>query len=297
MLSLLALGREHGRGRMAACLARRRRTRISIAGAGEPVVFVHAGVFADWFGPLMDEPALRRFQLVSYHRIGYAGSSRVTRSTSIAEQAAQLHLLLAQLGLRRVHLVGHSSGALIAMQLALDAPEAVQTLTLLEPALPVAGPSPGIAVRHFAVPRRKTRCLPSTHSCARWRALTTAPPSSASIHERSTRPLSTHPLSSSTSCRRCEPSVSARTMRSDCERRYLLVMGERSDEVSPIWRQRHELLLQLDTCGRIVRAPTRHAPAAVAKLTRHGRTPGGVFLKRPRSAVPVIRWRLSAAAA
>ena len=47
-------------------------------GGGEPVVFVHAGIFADWFRPLLDEPALTdRYRVLSYHRVGYAGSSRV----------------------------------------------------------------------------------------------------------------------------------------------------------------------------------------------------------------------------
>jgi pimeloyl-ACP methyl ester carboxylesterase len=49
-----------------------------VRGTGEPVVLVHAGVFADWFEPLMAEPALRaRHRLVHYHRVGYAGSDRV----------------------------------------------------------------------------------------------------------------------------------------------------------------------------------------------------------------------------
>ena len=47
-------------------------------GAGEPVVLVHAGICADWFKPLLEEPALAgRYRLLSYHRVGYAGSSRV----------------------------------------------------------------------------------------------------------------------------------------------------------------------------------------------------------------------------
>ena len=72
----------------------------------------------------------------------------------------------------------------------------------------------------FRSTARENTTPPSTHSCARWRRRTTAPPSSASIHERSTRPSPTHPLSSNTNCRRCEPSASAPTMRNDCERRY-----------------------------------------------------------------------------
>jgi pimeloyl-ACP methyl ester carboxylesterase len=37
-------------------------------------------------------------------------------------------------GWRRAHLVGHSYGALVALQLALDAPERVASVALLEPA-------------------------------------------------------------------------------------------------------------------------------------------------------------------
>src|SRR5215212_6551866 len=47
-------------------------------GAGEPIVLVHAGMFADWFDPLLREPSLAGYRVLSYHRIGYAGSSRPT---------------------------------------------------------------------------------------------------------------------------------------------------------------------------------------------------------------------------
>jgi len=107
-----------------------------IRGAGEPVVLVHAGVFADWFKPLLEEPALAgRYRLVRYHRVGYAGSSRVAGPLSIAQQAEHLRALMRHLGIERAHIVGHSSSGNIALQLALDAPDMVRSLALLEPAL------------------------------------------------------------------------------------------------------------------------------------------------------------------
>jgi pimeloyl-ACP methyl ester carboxylesterase len=54
---------------------------------------------------------------------------------SIAQQAADCRALLRGLGIERAHVVGHSSGGVIALQLALDAPEVVHSLVLLEPAL------------------------------------------------------------------------------------------------------------------------------------------------------------------
>jgi pimeloyl-ACP methyl ester carboxylesterase len=76
---------------------------------------------------------------VSYHRVGFAGSSRATAQLSIADQAAHAQMLLRQLGIPRAHVVGHSSGGCIALQLALDAPDLVQSLALLEPVV-ASGP-------------------------------------------------------------------------------------------------------------------------------------------------------------
>jgi len=108
-----------------------------VRGTGEPVVLVHAGVCADFFKPLLEESALAdRYYLLSYHRVGYAGSSRVVGSVSIAQQAAHCRSLMRHLGIERAHVVGHSSSAMMALQLALDAPRAVHTLALLDAARP-----------------------------------------------------------------------------------------------------------------------------------------------------------------
>src|SRR5205807_8683488 len=57
------------------------------------------------------------------------------RRLSIAEQAAGCRALLGALGIGRAHVVGHSYGGVIALQLALDAPQLVHSFALLEPAL------------------------------------------------------------------------------------------------------------------------------------------------------------------
>jgi len=107
-----------------------------VQGSGEPVVLIHGSHIADTFATLMAEPALRdHFSLIRYHRRGFAGSSRADAPLPISRQAADCLALLRQLGVQRAHLVGHSYGGAIALQLALDAPEAVRSLSLLEPAL------------------------------------------------------------------------------------------------------------------------------------------------------------------
>jgi pimeloyl-ACP methyl ester carboxylesterase len=105
-------------------------------GAGEPVVLIHPGHFADWLTPLLEEPALTaRYRVLSYHRIGCVGSSPLAGPVSLAQQAAHCRALMRHLGIEQAHVVGHSSGGNIALQLALDAPDAVHSLALLEPAL------------------------------------------------------------------------------------------------------------------------------------------------------------------
>jgi pimeloyl-ACP methyl ester carboxylesterase len=59
---------------------------------------------------------------------------------SYSDQAADAAGLLSHIGVGRAHVVGHSTGANVALQLALDRPEVVQTLALLEPWL-TASPS------------------------------------------------------------------------------------------------------------------------------------------------------------
>jgi pimeloyl-ACP methyl ester carboxylesterase len=109
-----------------------------VAGSGEPVALIHGSFIADTFRPLLSEPSLAgRYRLIAYHRRGYLGSSHIPGPVSIARQAADCRALLRHLGVVRSHVVGHSFGGAVALQLALDAPGVVRSLALLEPALAV----------------------------------------------------------------------------------------------------------------------------------------------------------------
>jgi pimeloyl-ACP methyl ester carboxylesterase len=107
-----------------------------VRGAGEPIVLVHWGVCAQWAGPLLEAPALGGYLRLAYHRAGFAGSSRVAGPISMAEHAKHCLLLMRHLEIERAHIVGHSSSAVIALQLALDFPDAVHSLVLMESARP-----------------------------------------------------------------------------------------------------------------------------------------------------------------
>jgi pimeloyl-ACP methyl ester carboxylesterase len=102
-------------------------------------MLMHPGILADAFAPLLAEKVLtERYLLVNYHRRGYAGSLRPDGSVSIAQQAEDCRALMRHLGVEHAHVVGHSFGGTIALQLALDAPDSVHSLALLEPIVPGA---------------------------------------------------------------------------------------------------------------------------------------------------------------
>src|SRR3954447_22808804 len=89
-----------------------------VTGAGEPVLLI-APVIADGFDPLVSESALGDYELIRYHKRGWLGSTHAPGPVSIEDHAADAAALLGHLGIARAHVVGHSSGACVAAQLAL----------------------------------------------------------------------------------------------------------------------------------------------------------------------------------
>jgi pimeloyl-ACP methyl ester carboxylesterase len=113
-----------------------------VRGSGEPLLLIHGSIIANAFFPLLNQPGIANaYRVISYHRRGFAGSARAQDPFTIGQQAADAHALLRHLGIPRAHVAGHSYGGAIALQLALDTPEDVHSLALLEPALLNSVPS------------------------------------------------------------------------------------------------------------------------------------------------------------
>ncbi|HXG63651.1 MAG TPA: alpha/beta hydrolase [Blastocatellia bacterium] len=223
-----------------------------VRGAGEPVVLVHAGIIANWFKPLLEEPALTgRYRVVSYHRVGYAGSSRVAGPVSIAQQAAHLRLLMRRLGITRAHLVGHSSGANIALQLALDAPDMVHSLALLEPALPVAasGPERMLSTRAamMATVMEHFRAGDKARAVDGFMRIVSGSAYRAVLERALPSAFDQAVADADTFFGQELPAVQQWSFRREDASRItqpaLAVIGAKSQEVSPIWNERQEMLL------------------------------------------------------
>lgn len=107
-----------------------------VKGSGEPVLMISTGPIADSFLPFLSHPSLvGHYRLISYHQRGQGGSKRSSEPVSFEQHAADAAALLDHLGIRCAHIAGHSTGGSIALQLALDRPDVIHSLVLLEPAL------------------------------------------------------------------------------------------------------------------------------------------------------------------
>jgi pimeloyl-ACP methyl ester carboxylesterase len=115
------------------------------AGRGDPVLFVHGAIVADAFAPIMREEALDGYHLIRYRRRGFGRSTAPSDPPTIQEHARDATALLDDLGVEAAHVVAHSGGGPIAVQLAVDEPAMVRSLVLLEPALMNAAMAAGFS--------------------------------------------------------------------------------------------------------------------------------------------------------
>jgi pimeloyl-ACP methyl ester carboxylesterase len=110
-----------------------------VTGSGEPLLLISTGPIADSFRPFLSDRKLgERHRMIAYRQRGQAGTWRGRGSTPVTfpQHAADAAGLLRHLDVPRAHVAGHSTGAVIALELAVAHPGLVHTLALLEPPLP-----------------------------------------------------------------------------------------------------------------------------------------------------------------
>jgi 3-oxoadipate enol-lactonase len=107
------------------------RISYSRTGTGLPVLLIQGvGAIGNVWRPQID--GLRdRFSLIAFDNRGIGASTITDGSLSIEAMADDALAILDAEGIDRCHVVGHSMGGLIAMQLALTSPRRVKSLTLL----------------------------------------------------------------------------------------------------------------------------------------------------------------------
>ncbi|MCV7262361.1 alpha/beta hydrolase [Mycolicibacterium poriferae] len=103
-------------------------------GDGPPVVFLHGtpSYSYEW-RDVVPHVEAAGYRTLTYDLLGYGASERpLDRDTSVTAQAALLVELLDELDLARVNLVAHDIGGAIGQRLAIDWPERVHRLLLID---------------------------------------------------------------------------------------------------------------------------------------------------------------------
>jgi pimeloyl-ACP methyl ester carboxylesterase len=102
-------------------------------GRGEAIAFIHReyGDGSQWLDFL--ENLSSEYHCFAPDLLGFGDSDSAVKAQSIQWQSNVLAELLSHLNLKKIYLVGDSLGAWIATRLALDHPEYIQGLILLDP--------------------------------------------------------------------------------------------------------------------------------------------------------------------
>jgi len=109
-----------------------RRLRYVDLGEGTPLVLVH-GTGGAWQSWLLNLEALaERHRVIAVDLPGFGRSDALPPAPGMSAYAASIAALLDQLGLRRVSILGHSLGGVVAMRFALEHPERTASLILLD---------------------------------------------------------------------------------------------------------------------------------------------------------------------
>ena len=113
-------------------------TRYFEAGDGEPMLLLHGGDYSltsnatDW-GPAYDSLA-RYFHVYAVDRLGQGFTDLPKRASDYVIGATVPHSyqFLKRLGIDKAHVAGHSRGGYAACRLALEYPEVITTLTIVD---------------------------------------------------------------------------------------------------------------------------------------------------------------------
>jgi pimeloyl-ACP methyl ester carboxylesterase len=95
------------------------------------VVLIHGvGMSQSVWGPQIDA-LTASYQVVVYDMLGHGNSALPSATPTLAEYASQLKALLDAIGIGRAHVIGHSMGALVALEFALTHPQRTLSVAAL----------------------------------------------------------------------------------------------------------------------------------------------------------------------
>jgi len=126
------------------------RTRYFDSGSGEVLLLVHGGNMGtpdacesaiDW--EFNFDVLAQRFRVIAMDKLGqgYTGNPKTDADYTMAATVKHAAGLLQELGLKNVHVVGHSRGGYVVARLTLDNPELVRSCIIVDSGTLAPGPS------------------------------------------------------------------------------------------------------------------------------------------------------------
>jgi pimeloyl-ACP methyl ester carboxylesterase len=117
--------------RRGACLHQGCQIAYEIQGSGPPAIFIQGvGVHGSAWAPQVDALAAR-YECLSFDNRGLGRSQPLGARVTVEQMARDTMALMDAQGWASAHLAGHSMGGLIALHVALSAPERIRSLSLL----------------------------------------------------------------------------------------------------------------------------------------------------------------------
>ncbi|MBA2284942.1 MAG: alpha/beta fold hydrolase [Ktedonobacteraceae bacterium] len=120
----------------------------TVAGEGEPVVLVHGLSASSLWWTRNVRSLAEHYRVYMVDLPGFGTMRRAHRRFALIEAADWLLAWMEAVGIERAHLVGHSMGGYICIQLAVQRPDSVRRLVLIAP----AGLPGGRTIRGYLVP-------------------------------------------------------------------------------------------------------------------------------------------------
>ena len=100
-------------------------------GNGQPIIFIHGLSSSMELWTRIDQNALNGKPILSYDLRGHGRSEKVPGPHNLEKHTSDLESLMEKLEIEKAQIVGHSLGAMIALELAFRHPSKVSSLTLL----------------------------------------------------------------------------------------------------------------------------------------------------------------------
>lgn len=99
-----------------------------VAGAGDPVLLLHGGFCSLESLRGQSDALVKAYQVFAFERSGHGRSADLDADYSYARGIADTLAFLDAQGLKSVHVIGYSDGAIIGLMLAMEHPERVRSL-------------------------------------------------------------------------------------------------------------------------------------------------------------------------